>query len=328
MISGSQPATAAAGDEERGETSPARLAGLETLVSALYETSGAARFDLPAAEFSNILNQIAAKYLPLEAGQAAVRELISKLHVEELALARACAAGHDRAWEVFLTRYRECLYQSAAAIAKDEALGRELADSLYADLYGSDSRAGGRVSKLTSYTGIGSLAGWLSTVFAQAHVNRLRRESRWAPLEEENDDDPRLAVPPAVTPIAVDRRLEHATGEALASLSPEDGFILASYFLDGQTLADIARALQLHESTVSRRVEKIAARLRKKIRDALLSRGMSRAQAEEALEADVRDLQVNVRARLRESVQETPAGAFSKQRESPVSPLAANPRGK
>ena len=320
MICGSQPAADNKIEGAPGEPHLPRLAGLESLVSALYQSSGAARFDLPAAEFFHILNGIAEKYLSSEEDQPAVRELLSKLHVEELVLARACAAGHNQAWEIFLTRHRECLYQTAAAITKDEALGRELADSLYADLYSSDSRTGRRLSKLNSYTGVGSLAGWLSTVLAQAHINRYRQERRLVPLDEENEDDPRLAAPEAEAVVSVDPRLEQATDEALASLPPEDGFVLVSYFLDGQTLADIARTLKLHESTVSRRVDKIAAGLRKKIRDALLRRGMSRAQADEALQADVRDLQVNVSARLRKSMQESRPGPFSKQRASGSAP--------
>jgi transposase len=94
-------------------------------------------------------------------------------------------------------------------------------------------------------------------------------------------------------------------------LSPEDGYILVSHFLDGRTLADIASSLNVHESTASRRVEKITSRLRNKVVAALRRRGMSRAQAEEALQADVRDLQLKVRDRLQKSLQERHTGSFS-----------------
>ena len=39
-----------------------------------------------------------------------------------------------------------------------------VADSLYGDLYGTTTRDGQRISKLASYTGRGSLEGWLRTV--------------------------------------------------------------------------------------------------------------------------------------------------------------------
>ena len=41
--------------------------------------------------------------------------------------------------------------------------------------------------------------------------------------------------------------------------------VLAAYYLDGRTLAEIARMLGVHESTISRKVDKLAKSLRKKI---------------------------------------------------------------
>jgi RNA polymerase sigma-70 factor (ECF subfamily) len=84
----------------------------------------------------------------------------------------------------------------------------------------------------------------------------------------------------------------------LAELPAEDRFTLASYYLDRRTLAEIARMLGLHESSVSRRLDRLATGLRKRILAGLRMRGMSHAQATEALETDVRDLRVNLRSRL------------------------------
>ena len=85
----------------------------------------------------------------------------------------------------------------------------------------------------------------------------------------------------------------------LQALSSDERFLLSSYFLDGLRLAEIGRVLGVHESTISRKMEKLLKDLRKRIRKALERRGMSRRQAEEALEADVRDLGMDVRSRLR-----------------------------
>jgi len=46
--------------------------------------------------------------------------------------------------------------------------------------------------------------------------------------------------------------LESATDEALAALPAEDRVVLAAYYLDGRTLAEVARMLGVHESTISR----------------------------------------------------------------------------
>ena len=86
---------------------------------------------------------------------------------------------------------------------------------------------------------------------------------------------------------------------------------MAAYYLDGRTLAEIARMLSVHESTISRKVDKLAKSLRKLILAALARRGMSRRQAEEALDVDVRDFTLSIRDRL---AQDSPETAFSKKK--------------
>ena len=205
--------TGSAGSGENYESDAGSLAGLASLVSQLYENSDAAQFDISASEFFQILSEITDKYLSSECDQAAVRELLSKLHAKELILARACAAGHSKAWETLLTRYRDFLYQTAISIAKDEAIGRELADSLYADLYSSESRAGRRMSKLNSYTGVGTLTSWLCTVLVRAYIDRYRSEKRLVPLDETMEEDPRLITAANEVVVSVDPRLEDAADE-------------------------------------------------------------------------------------------------------------------
>lgn len=280
-------------------------------LAEIYEKSRAAEFGLSMENFANILQQVTTKYLAADSSSQEVKEFVFALRVEELALARGCAAGHEHAWEVFLTRYREKLYDIAAYIAKESSAARELADSLYADLYGTTVRDGQRVSKLASYTGRGSLEGWLRTVLAQEFVNRYRRQRRLVSLDEESEQGTQFAASRSEPETEVDGRLESATDEALGELSPQDRFILASYYLDSRTLAEIARTLRVHESTISRKLDKIAKSLRKRILGGLQHRGMSRRQAQEALEIDVRDLGLNLRSHL---LQETSHPPFSNKK--------------
>lgn len=285
-------------------------------ITALFQKSRGIEFGLALQDFRSLLQQICQKYLPEGSTATETCDFIASLRVEELVLARACAAGHERAWEVFLNRYREKLYDMAGYIAKESSAARELADSLYADLYGTTIRDGRRVSKLASYTGRGSLEGWLRTVLAQEYVNRYRQQRRLISMEQETEEGVQFA---AVTPepiTQVDPRLEAATDEALAELSAEDRFVLASYYLDSHTLAEIARILHVHESTISRKLDKLAKSLRKRILVGLAQRGMSRQQAQEALDVNVRDLQFNLRGRL---VQENAHPPFSsKKAEAPA----------
>ena len=186
----------------------------------------------------------------------------------------------------------------ALHITRDGAHAAELADSLFADLYGVNARNEVRSSKLLSYTGRGSLEGWLRTVMAQEFINRYRKQKRTVSLEEQTEEGVQFAAAVPEPRARSDQRLEAATDEALAELSPEDRFTLASYYLDGRTLAEIARTLGLHESSVSRRLDRLSTGLRKRILAGLRTRGMSHAQAAEALETDVRDIRLNLRSRL------------------------------
>lgn len=275
----------------------------EALAAQKYAESRAADYGLSAASFSAILTAIAQKYC----SDAKERDALSRtLRYEELALARGCAAGNERAWTEFLTRYRVKLYDSARAITRDDASARELADGIYAELYGTELRDGVRRSKLEHYSGRGSLEGWLRTVLAQEWVNRYRKVKREVSIEEREEAGLQFAATDGeAAPDTVDHaQLASATDAALAELSAEDRYILASYHLDGRKLAEIAKTLGVHESTISRRVEKIAGQVRSGILKHLQKSGMSRRQAEEALETDVRDVPIDVRSRLAQAAPE------------------------
>ena len=284
---------------------------IESLWAELYLKSNGEKYGLSPQTFIAVLQEIRAKYLAGEVEPQAIRELYLSLRVEELVLARACAAGHERAWEIFMARYREKLYDIAGYIAKESSAARELADSLYADLYGTRLRDGQRVSKLSSYTGRGSLEGWLRTVMAQEFVNRYRRQRKLVSLDEESEEGTQFSAPEAEPLPVVDPRIESAVDEALGVLPAEDRLVLASYYLDGRTLAEIARTLGVHESTISRKLDKLAKALRKQILANLGRRGLSRRQAQEALEVDVRDVQLNIRRHL---AQEPPAQSFPEKK--------------
>ncbi|MGA2077507.1 MAG: sigma-70 family RNA polymerase sigma factor [Terriglobia bacterium] len=283
--------------QEKGDCS-AMFMIPEPVCTRLYHKAGAEWYGLTLGDFASILQEAAAKYLPRDAGQAEVLEIVETLRVEELALARACARGDEAAWEAFLTRYREKLYNAAHSITSEDSAARELADSLYADLYGTRLKEGRRVSKLDSFTGRGSLEGWLRAVLAQEYVNRYRRQQRLVSLEEQADAGNQFPAEARDPAQKLDARLEDATDQALAALPGEDKFILAGYYLDGRTLAEIARLLGVHESTVSRRLEKITSALRKSILARLVRHGMSSKEARQAMEVEVSELSLDVRRRL------------------------------
>lgn len=252
-------------------------------------------------DFERLLLQVAERYrfgssLPEAPSVEAQVGFLRSLHAEELVLARACAAGDEAAWEKFIVLYRETIYHAAYGIAGSDSVGRELADSLYADLYGLRAREGERYSPLLLYHGRGSLAGWLRSVLAQRFVDLHRKTHREVCLDDLAEPAvPQSTAEASAPPERVTLLIQQVVKMTLAQLPSEQRFVLSAYYLDGRTLKQIASLMGVHESTVSRSLSRLTASLRKQIVGELRRTGISRREAEEIMEIDVRDLEIQVR---------------------------------
>jgi RNA polymerase sigma-70 factor (ECF subfamily) len=270
------------------------------LFEELWLASEAEGVELSRLEFAAKLTVNGTKHnygLPSEAvpGAMDVASFFRALHLPDLALAHACALGREVAWQRFLTLYRTPLTEAAIAITGSATLGHDLADSLHSQLFGLTERDGQRQSPLESYSGRGTFMGWLRTTLVQRHIDHYRQTRRESPLEAE--DPP--AAPMAATPLPViTQKLQVAIEDTLQALSPEDRFLLSSYFLDQRTLRQIAQLLRVHEATVSRKLNRLTVDLRKRLLKSLQTSGFSRRGAEEALGTDPRDLTINLRSIL------------------------------
>ncbi|MGA2727876.1 MAG: sigma-70 family RNA polymerase sigma factor [Terracidiphilus sp.] len=296
---------------QAGDVSLLEFAGLpERLLEELWIAAEAEACGLSLGEFGSVLAGVGAKHnfgMPAStvAGSKEQEAFFLGLHLGELALAHGCAQGKEAAWVRFLRLYRWGLTQAATAITGSASLGAELADSLYAELYGLRETDGERRSPFASYSGRGSLQGWLRTTLVQRSRDHHRRTHRESPLEEID-----CAAPVAEAAMDTElRALTDAVARTLGELEAADRFLLAAYFLDRQTLKEIALTLQVHEATISRRLKRLVADVRKDLIGNMRRSGMSKRAAEEALGVDVRDLEINLRALL----QSSQIAAFHKQ---------------
>lgn len=232
------------------------------LVDRLYLQAKAERWSVPRPRFAAALQASAER-----AAGADITRYLKSLHLEDLALACACAAGDEAAWEHFVREYRSPLYRSADALESGDR-ARELADSLYADLYGTGERDGERRSLLRYFHGRSSLATWLRAVLAQRHVDAVRSGRRLEPLPP--DDGPVAVASSAPPPADPDRTrylalIHRALKLAIGVLSARDRLRLGCYYAEQMTLAQTGRLLDEHEATVSRQL----ARTRRAIREAV-----------------------------------------------------------
>ena len=204
-----------------------------------------------------------------------VTTYVESLHAADLGLAVACDAGAGPAWDHVVLTYRPILYRAAAILTRDAETGRELADGLWAELYGvgrtkvSLAIGSERKSLIAYFHGRARLSTWLRSVLAQRHIDLVRSERRNAPFEEEvatgtGEGD---GVEGAVETSDPDRvqlteAFQQALAAELAALTPADRLRLGFYYAQGLTLADIGRTLGEHEATVSRKLARSRRRLR------------------------------------------------------------------
>jgi RNA polymerase sigma factor (sigma-70 family) len=235
------------------------------LAGRLYRKAEAERWGLAQESFAQALEASATR--SFSGGTPGARELeryLSSLHLEDLALACACAAGHEAAWEHFVREQRPSLYRAADTLEPGGG-ARDLADSMYGDLYGLPAGGGERQSLFRYFHGRSSLATWLRAVLAQRHVDRLRAGRRLEPLPDED-----VVAAPSMASRVPDPDESHylalirqALAQAVAGLVARDRLRLGCYYAQELTLAETGRVLREHEATVSRHL----ARTRRAIRE-------------------------------------------------------------
>ena len=239
----------------------------EAQAARLHREAQAQRWNVPQAALAEALDRSAAKaFAGRSPSPAELDRYLGSLHLPDLALACACAQGHEGAWDHFVVEFRPALYRAADAV--DASGGaREVADALYAELFGLKVRDGERRSLFRYFHGRSSLSTWLRALVAQRYVDRIREVRRHDPIPEETSPAA-LVAPPA--PANPDQRrfaaaMRAALGLAIAALAPRDRLRLGCYYAQEMTLAQIGRLTSEHEATVSRHLT----RTRREVRGAV-----------------------------------------------------------
>jgi len=262
------------------------------LIARLYERAKGDRWHLPQHVFGEALSASASRTFGDEAAPASeVERRLGTLHLEDLALACACATGNEAAWEHFIREQRPHLYRSADAI--DPTGGaRDLADSLYADLYGFPDRDGNRKSLFRYFHGRSSLSTWLRAVLAQRHVDRLRTTRRLDPLPDDESEALSTSMPDAPDPERPRylSLIQRAVGLAVGRLHARDRLRLGCYYGQSLTLAQTGRLLGEHEATASRNLARTRRAIREDVEGQLRTEaGLNEAQIARCFEAVTED---------------------------------------
>lgn len=259
---------------------------------------------LDAATIAPRVRAVVEKYVLRDDADASATEIakfIDALRADDLCLVVACERADASAWDDLINSFRATVLSAARGASGSEDAADELAQSVWAELYGLRANASGVASgKLAYYSGCGSLGGWLRAVVGQLAVDRHRKTSRLVQTEEDADFD-RLAHEPsagedgfqvaaqpdperALAQSELSRALQGALARVLASLSAEDRLLVKLYYFDGLRLREAGAVLGVHEATASRRLTRLHAELREGVEKILTGEfGWTKQEARRAL---------------------------------------------
>jgi RNA polymerase sigma-70 factor (ECF subfamily) len=229
--------------------------------------------------------------------EAEIAKFIDELQADDLCLIIACERGDENAWNDLVARFTTTVRSAARSASSNEDAAEDLAQSIWAELYGLRTRKDGApASKLAYYSGRGSLAGWLRAVVGQLAVDTFRKQSRLVQTEEDTDLD-RLAHDASVGEVfagiptpedSISNRfaqadMQQALNTAVQELAAEDRLLVKLYYFDNLRLREAGAVLGVHEATASRRLTRIQTDLRKRVTKILIDeRGWTQTETEKS----------------------------------------------
>jgi RNA polymerase sigma-70 factor, ECF subfamily len=233
----------------------------------LYQKSDAARWKLPVEVLTNALERSSEKaFAGREPSDGELDQYYDSLHLADLALACACAIGGEDAWDHFVREFRPAMYRAADAI--DPAGGaRDIAESLYAELFGLREKDSIRQSVFRYFHGRSSLATWLRSLVSQRFIDRHRETRRLEPLPDESAAAPLRAASAEADPNRARYvvAMRAALAASIGALESRDRLRLACYYAQEMTLAAIGKLTREHEATVSRQLSRTRRTIREDV---------------------------------------------------------------
>jgi RNA polymerase sigma-70 factor len=245
------------------------LTGCETVINEIFArcAQNAPNFGVRDECFKNSLKKTVQKYLcTISAETSSIKELtdfLQQIQADDLFLAMACANGNERAWWEFDQQHRAYLERVARHLARTEIDAQEVVDTVYIELYGTRIVDGERVSKFATYSGRGSLRGWLRTVIWHSLIDLHRASHDEVSLDEmtENVGESYAHASFANTKlggedemieqIAKDRYRKAtltAIENAFGSLDNHEKLLLLYYHVENLKLREIARMVEMDAS--------------------------------------------------------------------------------
>ncbi len=271
---------------------------LESLVANAY-SEGQTRFGdlgLDLSAFSHRIDVIVKKHLGLSPSPAAAIAFVKSLHGRDLYLAAACAQSSpggtetsgeygSAAWKMLESTYKGFVCDLVRFFYRPSFASHDLADNIIADLFLPD-RSGS--SRIASYDGRSSLSTWMRVIVCNRAINaqRCSATTKSTDIQLEVPDAPALAnIEMTVRARRYGSALEDSLACACSKLTPRERLILLWRYEDGLQLGQIAKLLGIHQSNVTRQMDRMQSKLRDDVIAVLSTKhGLSRSAIKECLE--------------------------------------------
>jgi DNA-directed RNA polymerase specialized sigma24 family protein len=177
-------------------------------IDRLHSISNAAAWRVSRSSFSAALWKSFMRRFGTDArtvNRVAAMQFLDSIHAADLALAIGCRDGDSRAWRHLVATYRAPVDAFARSVLGNSSRASEIADSLWADLYGLRESGGERRSPLEHYGGRSSLMSWLRVVVTRLEADQWRSTRRMEPLNEERDGNSSAVADGADSPDPIAR---------------------------------------------------------------------------------------------------------------------------
>jgi RNA polymerase sigma-70 factor len=263
------------------------------------------------ASFEEHLGCVAARYLGANRSADAELALVASLHTNDLLLSVACARGSNAGWQRFYVLYRKYLSDLSRHLLARHSDAEELSQTIWIDLFLPD-RSG--QSRIASYDGRSSLATWLRVVVSNRVINERQRKGMAA---GNLDAIPEPADPGALQDVEANVCRERYRDMILSAfegascrLEPQERLIVLLRYDQGLQLGEIARLFSVHQSTITRQLDRVVNRLRGDVVSQLsVNYGLDGAAIDECLSVacDTFSTSVSILSFLKEYVFRDPA---------------------
>jgi RNA polymerase sigma-70 factor len=251
-----------------GMTPPLIDSTFDTSLARLFDLAKAnhTKVDLGIAEFKDHVAPIVIKCSGLSPAVRSPADLLCELNTGDLFLSAACALGRETAWERFRALYHAPISDTFSYFNRTRQSAGCLADSLISDLYLPDRS--GR-SRIASYDGRSSLTTWLRTIAKNQHINKTAK-GKYEACSSEVTMEPRdeQAVSRMERGLYRSRYknlLEEALTEACGILGGAERKLLLWRYDDNLRLGEVAHLVGIHQSNVTRLIDKLCVRLRERV---------------------------------------------------------------